>query len=90
MATQRVDSATLRGTKDAFNNSATDVESVITTITNSIASLEWTGGIADQFRESFDNEYKPMLGTLKEDMITTATALENKAVQYDEVFGVGG
>ena len=87
MGVQQVDSATLRHTKVAFTSSAGNVNSLIATIRSSVNALLWTGGIAEQFKDTFHSKYEPMLRSLQEDMEATATALEAKATQYDEVFG---
>jgi hypothetical protein len=84
--TQQVDSQTLRDTGVAFNNSATSVSDIITSVTSSIGALIWTGGIAEQFNADFTDKYKPMLDQLQADMLETRGALEDKAAEYDLVF----
>ncbi len=84
--TQQVDSQTLRDTAVAFDTSAGNVGDVITSVTNSIGALIWTGGIADQFNADFTDSYKPMLEQLQADMLATKGALDDKAAEYDLVF----
>ncbi len=84
--TQQVDSQSLRDTGAAFASASADVETLISTVTSSVGSLVWTGGIAEQFREDFDGRYRPMLEQLAADMKATSTAMHDKADQYDLVF----
>ena len=84
--TQQVDSQTLRDTGVVFTNSAGTVTDIVASVEGSIASLIWTGGIADTFRADFDAQYKPMLQQLATDMEAVRTALDDKAAEYDLVF----
>ncbi len=84
--TQQVDSQTLRDTGTSFSAGAADVDSLITTVSASVGALIWTGGIAEQFRDDFNSNYKPMLEQLAVDMDATSKAMSDKAAEYDLVF----
>ncbi len=56
-----------------FRSESTEVDGLVQRIQTSVASTEWTGRVADEFRHRWGDEFRPALANL-------AAALEEAAV----------